>query len=80
MFEQGVFLQAPLLSYVPIIKKMAIFEKAEFQAGYTIILLGNVYRPTSDINWQEYPNTPTVKDGRNLFYTSNYSVGVQWNY
>lgn len=80
MFEQGVFLQAPILSYIPVIKKMAVFDKADFQAGYTILMLGNVYRPTNNIEWQQYPNLPTVGNGRSLYYTSNWSVGVQWNY
>lgn len=80
MFEQGVFFQAPILKYVPLVNKMSVFENAEFQAGYSIILLGNVYRAVNDINWQQYPNFPTPGNGRSLFFTSNWSLGVQWTY
>ena len=80
MFEQGVFVQAPILSYVPIIKKMSVFDKAEFQAGYTILMLGNMSRPNNTIEWQQYPNYPRVGNGRSLYYTTNWSFGVQWNY
>jgi hypothetical protein len=80
MFEQGVFVQAPILKYVPLINKMSVFEKADFQAGYTVLVLGNVYRAVNDINWQQYPNFPTAGNGRSVFYTTNWSLGVQWNY
>lgn len=80
MFEQGIFVQAPILKYVPVIKKMPVFEKAQFQAGYTILMLGNVYRASNDINWAQYPVLPTPGNGRALYYTTNWSLGVQWTF
>ncbi len=80
MFEQGAFFQAPVLSYVPLINKIQAFEKAEFQFGYTVLVLGGVYRPTNDIDWAQYPNYPTVNNNKSTFYTTNWSIGVQWNY
>lgn len=80
MFEQGVFVEAPILAYVPGINKMSLFEKANFTAGYTVIVLGNIYRPTSDINWAQFPDFPTLNGNTDTFYTTNWSLGVNWNF
>ncbi len=79
LFEQGVFMEAPLLSYVPYINRMSMFNNAEFQAGYTFLVLGGVYRPT-DISWKQFPDTPTFGGDRYKFYTQNWSLGVNWTY
>ncbi len=80
MFEQGVFVQAPLFSYVPVVRKISAFEKAEFQLGYTFLLLGGVYRPNDSIQWAQFPDFPTIQDQKSQFYTQNLSLGVHWNY
>jgi len=80
MFEQGIFLQAPILSYVPVIKKLSVFENAEFQAGYTFTVLGAVYRPTDTIEWRQFPDFPTLEGNKSKYYTQNVSLGVHWNY
>lgn len=80
MFEQGVFLQAPLLSYIPVINRVSMFDKAEVQAGYTVLLLGNVYRPTNDFAWAQYPDFPYLIENKSKFYTTNWSVGLSWTY
>lgn len=80
MFEQSIFGQAKLFKFVPILKKSKILSGADFQAGYTMILLGNMDRPSNIIDWQAYPVNPQLKDERGSFFTSNYSFGVQWEY
>lgn len=80
MFEQGIFVQAPILSYVPIIKKMPVFDNAQFQAGYSIMVLGAVYRPTEQIAWRQFPDVPTFERDKSKFYTQNVSLGVHWDY
>ena len=80
MFEQSVFGKAKLFQFVPVLKKSSILSEAEFQAGYTIIVVGNVYRPSDDITWNAFPVNPGLADKRSSFITSNYSLGVQWAY
>ncbi|MBS0203980.1 MAG: hypothetical protein JSS49_13830 [Planctomycetes bacterium] len=80
MFEQGIFGKANLFQFVPVLKKSAILSNAEFQAGYTVIVVGNMYRPTNQIDWQAYPVNPRLNDQRSTFITSNYSLGIQWQY
>jgi hypothetical protein len=80
MFEQGIFFEAPVLGYVPIIKKLPAFEQAQFQVGYTFMVLGAVYRPTEQIAWRQFPDFPTFERDKSKFYTQNLSLGVHWDY
>ncbi len=80
MLEQSVLLRAPLLSYVPLIKRMAFFEQAQFQFGYTFTMLGEVYRPEENIVWRGAPLQTTIGDSRSTFWTQAWSFGVEWNY
>lgn len=80
MFEQGIFFQAPIFSYIPLINRVPLFDKAEFQTGYTVLLLGGMYRPTNDIQWAQYPDLPYLTETKSKFYTTNWSVGVSWTY
>lgn len=80
LFEQSIFGKAKLFQYVPVLKKSKILSSADFQAGYTVIVVGNVYRPSQDIDWQAYPVSPLLRDKRGSFITSNYSFGMSWEY
>jgi hypothetical protein len=80
MFEQGVFIKANLFQFVPVLNKSKVFNAAELQLGYTAIFVGNMSRPASDINWLAFPINPQLTSYHQTFFTSNYSLGVQWNY
>lgn len=80
MFEQSIFGKAKLFQYMPILNKSKILSNAELQAGYTMILVGNMYRPTDTITWLAYPQSPQLRDDRSTYFTSNYSFGIEWNY
>jgi hypothetical protein len=80
VFEQSVFIKAPLLSYVPGIRKMKLFETADFQLGYTFMAVGSTYRPSETINWRGYPDFPTIQDNKSTFFFSTWSFGVEWNF
>ncbi|MBA4032766.1 MAG: hypothetical protein C0478_18005, partial [Planctomyces sp.] len=80
MLEQSLLVRAPLLSYVPLIKRMAFFEQAQFQFGYTFTMLGEVYRPEENIVWRGAPLQTSIGDNRSTFWTQAWSFGVEWNY
>jgi hypothetical protein len=80
MFEQSIFAKANLFQYIPYVNKSAILSAAEVQLGYTAIFVGDMSRPASDINWMAYPVNPSLNSYRQTFFTSNYSLGIQWNY
>lgn len=80
IFEQSIFLRSALLSYIPGIRSMSVFEKAQFQVGYTFILIGEAFRPGDTIQYNGFPQFPTLKDERSAFSTNQLSLGVEWEY
>ena len=80
MFEQSVNVKFPVFNLIPYLNKLEVFERAQVQAGYTFLYLGNVYRPENTIIWNQYPKTPQLNGTTSSFYNSNFSLGVQWDY
>lgn len=79
-FEQAVFVRSPLLSYVPIINKAKVFEQAQFQMGYTFLVVGAMYRPGNVIDWRGFPQFPELNSNRTTWYMTTWSWGVEWTY
>lgn len=80
MFEQSIFGKAHLFENMPILRKSSIMRAAEFQAGYTFLVLGSVYRPAQVINWQAFPVNPQLQDRRTTYTNGTLSLGVEWAY
>ena len=80
MFEQSIMAKAPLLQCVPILNKMSVFRAAEFQTGYTVIVVGDVQRAANTIDWQAYPVKPQLLDKRSSYVEGIYNFGVEWTY
>ena len=80
MFEQSIFVKAPLFQYVPILSKARILNNAEFQVGYTLLVLGQIARPAQQIDWQAYPVNPRLQSERSTYTNGTFSFGVEWAY
>jgi hypothetical protein len=80
LFEQSVFVRSPILSYVPVVKKMKAFETAQFHLGYTFLLVGEIYRPGDVIDWRGFPQFPSLTDEKSSWYMTSWSFGVEWMY
>ena len=84
MFEQSIFVKAPLFQYVPVLNKARILNQAEFQAGYTLLVLGQIARPAQQIDWQGYTDDahrgPLLKNERSTYTNGTFSFGVEWAY
>lgn len=78
IFQQQLFAEAPLLQYVPYIRKMQMFRNANFRFGYNFTLVGEVARPTKSINWTE--GTPTIDLNRSRWATGSTSFAIDWKY
>jgi hypothetical protein len=79
-FEQGIFVRSALLSYVPGIRKIKAFEQAQFQTGYTFLVVGAMYRPGNVIDWKGFPQFPELNSERTTWYMTTWSWGVEWTY
>ena len=80
MFEQSIFVKAPLFQFVPILNKARILNQAEFQAGYTLLVLGQIARPAQQIDWQAFPVNPRLQTDRSTYTNGTFSFGVEWAY
>lgn len=80
MFEQSINAKTKIFSYIPGFRKLRVFNEASFQIGYTFLLIGGVYRPSDNINWDAYPVNPSLANNRTKYYTNNLSLGFEWNY
>jgi hypothetical protein len=80
LFEQSIFARAPLLAYVPGVKKMKAFESAQFQVGYTFTAVGAMYRPADDVEWRGFPQFPFLTGEKSTWFMTSLSLGVEWMY
>lgn len=80
MFEQSIFMKTHAFENLPILRNSSIMRSAEFQAGYTFLVLGSVYRPAQTINWQAFPVNPQLQDRRSTYTNGTFSLGVEWSY
>ncbi len=79
-FEQSIFVRSPLLQFVPGVRKIRLFEEAQFQFGYTWLVAGGMYRPGTIIDWRGYPNYPSINNEKTTFWVNSWNLGVEWTY
>ena len=80
MFEQGINVKFPVFNLIPYLNKLEIFERAQFQAGYSFLYLGNVYRPQNTIIWNQYPLKPQLNNEKSDYFNHAYNFGIEWQY
>ncbi len=80
MFEQSIFVEANVLRYVPIINKVHLLEQAQFQAGFTYTVIGQMARAGESIQWKAFPDTPFVNIDYRTWHMYNWSLGINWNF
>ncbi|MGE4000167.1 MAG: hypothetical protein AB7I48_08120 [Planctomycetaceae bacterium] len=80
MFEQSIFVEANLLKYVPVINKVHFLEQAQFQAGYTYTIVGNMARAAESTQWVGFPDNPFINIDYRTWHMQNWSLGLNWNY
>ncbi len=80
LFEQSVFVEANVLKYVPIIKNIHLFEQAQFQAGYTLTVVGKMARSGDSIRWKAFPDTPFPDIDYQTWSMQNWSLAVHWDF
>jgi hypothetical protein len=77
MFEQQINAKLPIFNLVPYLRHIEFFERAQLTIGYTFLYIGNVYRPNSDIVWnQTVVNTTTTTNSTTGVSSQSSTVGV----
>lgn len=80
MFEQSISMKTKPFGTIPYLNRAKMLTEAEFNFGYTWLLIGQVYRPASTINWDSYPTNPSLADKKMNYVNGSYNFGLEWNY
>jgi hypothetical protein len=79
LVEQSIRVEMPIFSHVPFLKRVDWLSEASFTAGWTIIWVGEVIRPSQSILWRANPRAglfPSIEPERSSWWTTNWSFGV----
>lgn len=79
LIEQTITAEAALLSYVPVVNKMPIFDRARFRIGYQYTIAWNIARPDS-IDYYSPPVNPRFRYDRTTFWLSSLNLGLAWDW
>ena len=80
MFEQSIFIEAPLFAGIPLLNQISVLDGATFRAGYTFLWANHVARPGNSVVYSGFPMSPAIGVNRTRFWTQNVSLGVEWPY
>ena len=83
LIEQSIYLEGPVLQYIPIIRRSPLFKNADFRAGYTFTWITEVARPQNSIIWKGNPSQdifPEIKIHRTTYTMNTWSFGVTWRW
>ncbi len=83
VFEQSFMAEAQLFQKLPVLRRVAILEKAQFRFGYTFMYIGGVIDPAASINWRGNPAAglfPTIKYRRDNYTNESFNFGVSWQF
>ena len=83
LFEQGLNLQVPLFSRVPVLKDLWQLEDAALNLGWSYLLIGQIADPNDSIIYQSTPINgvfPLIGADRGTFTQQTLSIGMTWSY
>ena len=81
MLEQQLYIEGPFFNYVPILRRSPILRAANFRAGYTLTVIGELSRASDSIIWQGNPSQdlfPQIKTDRSTWRSDSLNLGVSW--
>lgn len=84
MFEQKIFIEGPMLEYIPLIRRVTFLRKANFRLSYNISVIGEVARPNNAILWTANPQGglfPRIQTpDRETWRSSGWDFGLSWGW
>jgi hypothetical protein len=79
LLEQKIQAEFPIFRYIPILRRRDRLQDAALTAGWSVIWVGEVARPTQSILWRANPREglfPSIKIDRADWWTMNWSCGI----
>lgn len=80
LFEQSFFAETPIFQLIPYVNRWDFMKGATLRLGYSFLAAGDISRPESNIIYRGWPLVSELKVERSVWYTSNFSFGVNWAY
>ncbi len=77
LFEQTFMAEMQILDMIPVVRKMPYIENTVFRCGYTVTVVGEVARAGESIDWRGFPQFPSIRPGRDTWWTSRWTFGVE---
>jgi hypothetical protein len=78
VFDQSLNLELPIFSYIPILKRQYILEKATFRIGYNFLVANEILRPGTSIRWNN--GTPLIEEHRSRFQVGTLNFAIDWQF
>jgi hypothetical protein len=82
-FQQSIIAEAPVLQYIPVVKKIWPLNSAVFRLGYTFIWVGDVINTNESVLYQGDPMAgmfPEIQPTHSSWWTQNCNLGVAWEW
>lgn len=80
LFQQSIFLDFNFVRELPVLRRISILEDTTFRLGYTYLWVGGVSRPAESINWKGFPLYPSIRQGRQDWWSQQFSAAIDWTY
>ena len=77
LFEQTFMAEMQILDMIPLVRKLPGIDNTVFRMGYTFTVVGEVARAGESIDWRGFPDFPGIRPGREAWWTSRWSFGVE---
>jgi len=83
LIEQSIFVEFPLFSWLPVVRRVKILRRAKFRLGYTFLFVGELARPYESVIWQGHPAQdlyPGITVDRSNWFADNVSYSINWSF
>ncbi|MBI1310599.1 hypothetical protein GC176_04760 [bacterium] len=81
LLEQEIFVEGPVLAYVPLLRRSPLLRKANLRASYTYTWIGELTRAADSIYWQGNPSMdlyPQIQVDRSTWRANTWNFGISW--
>ncbi len=77
LFEQTIMAEMKILEMVPLVRRLPGIDNTVFRLGWTATVVGDVARAGESIDWRGFPQLPSIRPGRETWWTTRWTFGVE---
>lgn len=80
VIEETISVEANVFGYVPVLKRIALFDRARVRVGYTFVWAAELQRPHSIRYLSPELGNPQIQFDRTEWYMHALNAGVSWEF